>query len=153
MFLLKTDGDLSPENSTSCKWNTTFGKFLGRQIIVATYDGSTRRIYVDGFLNVELAATGKITSTPYPVGIAMRYQSPTNIGNFLNGSLYDAQLYNYPLSDREIIDMYVAIHPVCITPIASDLNGDCRVNLQDFSVMAADWLECNMYPGCLTSPW
>ena len=133
---------------------TTMGLFDNKwHHIVATYDGVTRRIYVDGYFNIQLAATGKITSTASPVGIAMRYQSPTNIGSFLTAAMYDMRLYNYPLSDQEIVDMTAAVRPICVTPIATDLTGDCRVDLKDFSLMAAEWLECMIYPDCLTSPW
>lgn len=31
--------------------------------------------------------------------------------------------------------------PVCQTIIASDINGDCKVDFQDFAIMASHWLE------------
>jgi uncharacterized delta-60 repeat protein len=31
----------------------------------------------------------------------------------------------------------------CISPVAGDLNNDCKVDLEDFSIMASHWLECN----------
>jgi hypothetical protein len=33
--------------------------------------------------------------------------------------------------------------PVCETIVAGDINGDCKVNFQDFAFMAAYWLENN----------
>ena len=30
----------------------------------------------------------------------------------------------------------------CISPPAGDITGDCLVDIADFAVMAADWLEC-----------
>jgi hypothetical protein len=31
---------------------------------------------------------------------------------------------------------------------AEDISGDCDVDLEDFSLMAKDWLECNNPQGC-----
>jgi uncharacterized delta-60 repeat protein len=31
----------------------------------------------------------------------------------------------------------------CTSPVAGDLNNDCKVDLEDFSLMASHWLECN----------
>jgi len=31
--------------------------------------------------------------------------------------------------------------PVCETIVAGDINGDCRVNFEDFALMAAHWLR------------
>lgn len=38
----------------------------------------------------------------------------------------------------------------------SDVTGpdgepDCKVDLHDFAFFAAGWLECNLYPECVTS--
>ena len=38
------------------------------------------------------------------------------------------------------------VEPVCISPPAADLNGDCRVDLLDFAVMAGGWLDCGLDP-------
>jgi pectate lyase len=34
----------------------------------------------------------------------------------------------------------------CTSPIASDLNHDCKVDFADFALFAADWLACNRNP-------
>ncbi len=31
----------------------------------------------------------------------------------------------------------------CISPVAGDLNNDCKVDLEDFAIMSSHWLECN----------
>jgi hypothetical protein len=36
--------------------------------------------------------------------------------------------------------------PPCETIVAGDINGDCKVDLQDFVLMASHWLEDNHYP-------
>jgi glucose/arabinose dehydrogenase len=35
------------------------------------------------------------------------------------------------------------IVPVCGQDFPGDVNGDCKVNLDDFALMAADWLKCS----------
>jgi uncharacterized repeat protein (TIGR03803 family) len=34
----------------------------------------------------------------------------------------------------------------CVNPPAADLNGDCKVDFQDFAIMANQWLECGLEP-------
>jgi Leucine-rich repeat (LRR) protein len=33
--------------------------------------------------------------------------------------------------------------PGCKAVMSTDVNGDCRVNLSDLAMLAADWLKCN----------
>jgi hypothetical protein len=35
---------------------------------------------------------------------------------------------------------------ICSAPIVGDLNDDCKVDLSDFALMAANWLQCNLVP-------
>ena len=37
------------------------------------------------------------------------------------------------------------IVPDCVKPV-SDLNGDCKVNMSDFAIMASEWLTCGLIP-------
>ncbi|UCG59279.1 MAG: hypothetical protein JSU70_07160 [Phycisphaerales bacterium] len=34
--------------------------------------------------------------------------------------------------------------PICLVELAADLNGDCKVDFADFTVMASAWLECTL---------
>lgn len=75
---------------------------------------------------------------------------------FFIGSLNELRIYNIPLSapwiealtelgpDGEAEDPEI-VNP-CVLPIANgaDINGDCKVDLADFAVMAASWLECGL---------
>jgi len=36
--------------------------------------------------------------------------------------------------------------PVCMQRPPADLNGDCRVDFQDFALFAESWLSCNLRP-------
>jgi len=35
----------------------------------------------------------------------------------------------------------------CKSWIPGDINGDCKVNFIDFTIMAGNWLECDLKPG------
>ncbi|MBN1765704.1 MAG: hypothetical protein JW860_10635 [Sedimentisphaerales bacterium] len=39
-----------------------------------------------------------------------------------------------------------AFDPYCTTPIPEDTDGNCRVDLNDFALLAANWLTCNLEP-------
>ncbi len=34
----------------------------------------------------------------------------------------------------------------CEAPVAGDLNNDCKVDISDLSVLASNWLDCNLVP-------
>ena len=36
--------------------------------------------------------------------------------------------------------------PVCTDELVGDLNDDCIVNILDFVMMTANWLDCNLDP-------
>jgi ELWxxDGT repeat protein len=64
--------------------------------------------------------------------------------NMIKGKLYyirvagyDGQMGNYQLS---------VTAGSCAEWASSDLNGDCIVNMQDFAIMASEWLTCHKIP-------
>lgn len=74
-----------------------------------------------------------------------------SIQSFLNNTLIDElRIYNYPLSDVEITDIYNSVsgHGICVAGYASayDFNGDCIVSLSDFAELATNWLSCGILP-------
>lgn len=72
------------------------------------------------------------------------------------GALDDVQLLNYAMTSTEIANNYAAIEgAICLTAITADISGpddvpDCRVNLYDVAMLASQWLECNLYPECIS---
>jgi hypothetical protein len=63
------------------------------------------------------------------------------IGNepFPNGGIVNMGAYG---GTAEASKSYFG-EPVCETIVAGDINGDCKVNLSDFAIMALHWLEDN----------
>ena len=39
-----------------------------------------------------------------------------------------------------------AILATCTTPLAGDIDSNCKVNFSDFALFAAQWLGCNIEP-------
>ena len=110
-----------------------------------TYDAQTRvwHWYVDG------VDKGYRTLTSFP-----GFENPITLGNRWNmerpfqGRVDDFRLYNYPLPAAKVAKIYLDVMggSICLEPIAYDLNDDCVVNLEDFALIAQEWLECNLIP-------
>ncbi|MEJ5260103.1 MAG: LamG domain-containing protein, partial [Anaerohalosphaeraceae bacterium] len=120
---------------------------------VATRDAQTGQmcVYVDGVL--QATGTGPLGTKDEPQ--VLRIGSLQTNLNFFAGQIDEVKLYNYPLSEMEIAAIYnlATGQSVCVTsarPDAKyDLNGDCIVNLGDLAQIAAQWLNCGLYPDCL----
>lgn len=54
---------------------------------------------------------------------------------------------NVPLTPIKITSVTI-LSPVCIEKLAGDIDGDCRVDLNDFAMLAADWLQSNSLTAC-----
>ena len=74
--------------------------------------------------------------------------SEANGGNPFNGALDDVRIYNYALDALEIAHLYTdgADVTLCMGNPAHDLDGNCRVGLNDVALFAAEWMKCNLAP-------
>lgn len=116
--------------------------------VAATVDESGAHIYING---VE-AGSGSWTFGP-------ETDDPIYIGRGSTadwsypGALDDVRIYSHGLSRFEVADLYNAVtgENVCTGDYASewDMNDDCKVNIDDFAAVAAEWLKCGWYPSCL----
>ena len=104
---------------------------------VHVFDGVNTQIYVNGVRVVS-------------------YASPLNTDNGANvvlgrwnydaarfaGQLDDFRLYNYALTPVEAAQLYIAVKggPVCVIPFVGDLDGNCKVDINDFALFSAQWL-------------
>ena len=119
---------------------------------VATYDGTEKKVYIDGVLNVTDAVTGLITSTTSPVALAGRVRDDAGAWvyeGFMACILDDVSIYNYAQNAATIAQTYADITQTNVCPEypVHDLDGDCKINLTDFAIFAQDWLMDNtVYP-------
>jgi hypothetical protein len=77
--------------------------------------------------------------------------SPIGYEPFPNGGIINMGAYGGTI---EASKSYFG-EPVCETIVAGDINGDCKVNLLDFALIALHWLEDNTPhpPGQASNPW
>ena len=120
-------------------------------LVTGTYDREVGigAIYVDGKFENEMGPSSAVAPTnTYPVV----FGAETVLGEVAYaGLLDDVRIYSYALSPVEVAVLYtnLAGGEICLENPEYDLNDDCRVNIQDFALFAADWLECNIVPTCL----
>jgi len=67
---------------------------------------------------------------------------------YFTGLLDEIRVYNYALTPEQIVAQYYADSGVaaCMTKPAADNNNDCKVTLDDFAILAGQWLDCGLYP-------
>jgi Concanavalin A-like lectin/glucanases superfamily len=121
-------------------------------MVTATYNGETGTgtIYVDGLLENQLVDTvRKAPTNDQPVIIG----AETILGEVAYEGLLDkTSIYSYALDQVDVALLYTDVMGgnLCVGGNPEyDLNDDCKVNILDFALFAADWLECNIVPDCL----
>ncbi len=135
------DNDLSASRGYSLadeKWHQ----------IVATYDGVTKVIYIDGI------EAGSNNPQPHAVPSSINFHigrtNTTNDSEYFAGAMDEVKVYNYALSATDVAQSYVAIAggDLCVVELNYDLNNDCKVNLEDFAMFMSEWLDCGLLPTC-----
>jgi hypothetical protein len=125
MFEKTTNGSVNTQYSLFFNGNTTIYRTYGLSTvdltvntttagvvnskwnnIVATYNGSQKKIYVNGILRATQNATGTVTQNttgPAFVGVYGNFG-----GYFFNGRIAQTSVYNRALSDNEVLQNYNA---------------------------------------------
>lgn len=62
----------------------------------------------------------------------------------LNAVIDDFKIFDQALTQEQVIQMSGAW--VCVNKPADDLDGDCIVDINDFAIFAAQWLDCGRFP-------
>ncbi len=119
-------------------------------LVTGTYDNSTgeAKIYIDGRLRNQRVNTTVVDTSDAAVIFGAEWP---NGGVPYEGLLDDVRIYNYALAPNAVAELYYSVTgiPVCVQNPPHDLNNDCVIDLQDFALFAADWLECNLVPESL----
>jgi hypothetical protein len=113
---------------------TSVGNFNGNVIITGgdwhhyagTYDGTNARIYIDGVLDTEVAATGQINISTYELWIGTNSQ---NTGRLLHGLMDEVRIYTRALTDTEILGVMAG--GGAEYPLASGPNPEDGIMLED----------------------
>ncbi len=116
--------------------------------IALTYDGSAMKIFVDG--SWKTTATGTVTNFAawqYPIALLARNSRGTILEGF-TGQVDDLQIFNYALTTEQVAQAWLGVQGgwICNTELPSltyDYDNNCQVDIADFAIFAADWLESN----------
>ena len=120
-------------------------------MVTATYDAETGTcsLYVDGEQENQSVDTDKAPTNDQLVV----FGADDVFGAYPYAGLLDKMsIYSYSLDPVDVAMLYIDVMggEICVGGNPdSDLTGDCKVNILDFAVLAADWLECNLVPDCL----
>lgn len=121
-------------------------------MLTVAYDpeNTLLRLFTDG--SEDARRTVDLSAAPLPA-------APLSIGgrateSSIRGAVDEVRIYSYPLTPRQVAELYLELQPekyVCVVPDDSrfkdlDLNADCKVNLEDFAILAHQWLECQRIP-------
>jgi len=111
--------------------------------------GGELRIYLDGLLS----SSGHFSEAPLisTARVGIGCEDPNNGFGAFDGQIDDARIYTYPMTSEEVADLYLVHYPsvtFCLDNEypENDHNGDCKVDFRDIALLAAEWLDCNLYP-------
>lgn len=124
-------------------------------------DVNDLRLYVDGLhdgtnnLPAGYDLSGTHQHNAY-IGVVTDHEADPNgtvLEKFLRGSVDDVRIYDYALSDPEVLYLAVEGAPSLHIPLISpaelydgEPNGFKKVNFKDYSIMANTWLEKEVWP-------
>jgi len=111
----------------------------------ATFDteAGMRHIYIDGYHVMVEAVSGTIAKSTYDLAIGARLA----YSNRWKGLIDDVRLYDYVLNHNAVKWLYEgspASEPLdylCFERPIGDVNGDCKVDLLDYAILALHWME------------
>jgi hypothetical protein len=117
--------------------------------VAVTFDGSNVILYIDG---LAVSEAEPFTFDP-GVGATVFIGSSQYGAEGFNGSMDDVRLYNAALTPSQIAYVYLNGPGQVHVPLASKANlsntetqGSQRVNLEDFAVIASQWMDSFAWP-------
>lgn len=127
--------------------------------VAVTFDGSTATIYSyevgSGDVNFTVDdgaySFGQMPDANFGIGC---YYNESGVPiELFPGVIDEVQVFNYAKDALAIADLYneAVAQDFCLRPYeeALDTNGNCVIDLADFATgIAANWLECGLYPNC-----
>jgi hypothetical protein len=128
--------------------------------IAVTHDGTGITLYLDGQQDgLKVGMTGLNSTAPQHIMLGRGV--PEFGDRFWAGNVDEIAIWDGALTPEEMLYVYesgVPLPPPGCNDIGvyfpADLNHDCYINLEDFAVIANDWLKCNdpQIPTCTDIP-
>lgn len=102
----------------------------GWHFIVGTYDGTILKIYVDGVKKEEVSATLSLQNsqnTPLSIG-----REAVDLGRYFAGDIDDIAMWNRPLTQQEITQLYYGdlTPPLTVTDIDGNIYNTTKIGTQ-----------------------
>ncbi|MBI9016140.1 MAG: hypothetical protein JEZ07_02650 [Phycisphaerae bacterium] len=125
-------------------------------VLTKDANAGVMKIYVDGALWIQ--GTGKskplgdIAKVVLGANINEGYdsQNPESqlVISMFNGKIDDLKIYDIALDAYDVAQLYYDVtgESQCLDQPATDLNNDCVVNLEDYAIIASNWMLCNRVP-------
>ena len=112
--------------------------------LALTFDGTWINIYQDGVLVNSVDPATDYTPADIVTPFVMGYRS-NNTSSFVNGVLDEVRIYDYALSQADIISISGATAPtICISAaLETDFDQNCVVDTDDLTYMAGVWLTAD----------
>lgn len=113
-------------------------------------------VYVDGVQAARVAGGAPDRFLDWERGVllgAARTAADRSIPSVGFAGLMDnVKVFNYPKTTFEVAELYSEVSGVgaCINTTlytaAYDFNSNCKIDIGDFAILAANWLDCGLYP-------
>ncbi|MBN2842332.1 MAG: hypothetical protein JXM68_04535, partial [Sedimentisphaerales bacterium] len=106
-------------------------------------DSKKMRIYVDGAFKSESNADPATFNQTNLAPLIFGAESTDGIIGSSSGMIDDVRIWSYPLDSWQVAQLYVDLVDavICVQTPAGDLDGNCQIDLNDFVVIAQNWLE------------
>jgi hypothetical protein len=105
-------------------------------------EGKDVRFYIDGYPagnSLQSGTFGIVNNEPVRIG------TRKDLLSWFDGKIDDLRIYNYALYPEEVRQVYDGLvleqRFKCLGNPVGDLDDDCRVNFDDFGVLASQWLQ------------
>ncbi|MBN2511859.1 MAG: hypothetical protein JXB18_02865, partial [Sedimentisphaerales bacterium] len=109
--------------------------------------GQRVKIFVNGQKIDDYALTFNLQNEqPFVVGVWARTGYGPGISPVFTGWVDEVRVFNYALSPSAVADLYVSLAggSVCAEIPTYDFTEDCVVNLEDFAIFAAAWMNSSL---------
>ena len=142
------DFSLRTMPNTNGTWRVQYWGGGDRDAVVPTsYNNWTHFVHVYDGVNSMLYVNGKQVLN-WATALDTANDNNLVLGRWANdaarydGLMDDFRLYNYALTPAEAAQLYIAVKggPVCVVPMFYDLDGNCKVDINDFALFSAQWL-------------
>lgn len=113
--------------------------------VLAAIQPDHGQVSLDGFLDVDL--WGNYIPNYNDAFVIVQGQSVS--GRFINAPsrlVFEGGSFDVLYEVNQVVLTHFQPEPRCRAFPAADLNKDCMVNLEDLSILAADWITCNLVP-------